>query len=367
MHTDDSTGGETGFARETADFIKYLSVEKRCSRHTAASYLRVLKKAAALLEQECSLTSFTQVGRQEIRLLQRDFNFDDKAARLSGNSVAHDLYALSSLFHFLQRRGLLESNPIELIRVPRVKRPLPRVLSAGEIEKLIAAAGPDIFGVRDRAAVELLFSSGLRVSELVSLDIESLDLNLHEVRVMGKGGKERVVPVGSCAVEALSYYLSRRHELKPLPSCRALLLNRFGRRISTRAVEQNLDKLAKAAGLSGTVSPHKLRHSFATELLAGGADIRSVQEMLGHSSLAATQIYTHIDAARLKQVYNDTHPRDHIQLEDEYDQLLREVQDIQQQSPQPQAQIPTPRKGRAVSAARAGSLQAAVNSEVYED
>lgn len=319
-----------GFSQETADFIKYISVEKRCSPHTAASYLRVLKKAAAVLERECELTSFTKVGRREIRLLQRDFNFDPNVEKLSDNSVAHDLYALSSLFHFLQRQGLMESNPIELIRVPRVKRPLPRVLSAAEIEKLIAAAGNDIFGVRDRAAVELMFSSGLRVSELVSLDIESLDLDMREVRVMGKGGKERVVPMGSYAVEALQYYLSRRHELKPLPECRALLLNRFGRRITTRAVEQNLEKLARAAGLSGAVSPHKLRHSFATELLAGGADIRSVQEMLGHSSLAATQIYTHIDAARLKQVYNDTHPRDQIPLEDEYDQLLREVAQMQQ-------------------------------------
>lgn len=313
-----------GFDAEIELFLNYLQHEKRCSEHTAASYSRVLYKARDSLLRETDLTSFTEVTRQEMRILQREFNFNEEVQRLSDNSVAHDLYALSSLFKFMQRREMMEQNPIELIQVPKVKRPLPRVLSLSEIEKLIAAAPGDIFGVRDRAVIELLFSSGLRVSELVALDISSIDFELAEVRVMGKGRKERVVPVGSYAINALQDYLARRHELHPAADCQAVFLNRFGRRITTRAIEQNLEKIAKAAGLSGTVSPHKLRHSFATELLAGGADIRAVQEMLGHSSLAATEIYTHVDAARLKKVYDKSHPRD---LMDDFEEVDPEADD----------------------------------------
>ncbi|MBO8415539.1 MAG: tyrosine-type recombinase/integrase, partial [Proteobacteria bacterium] len=350
----------SGFDAEIGLFLNYLQHEKRCSEHTTASYSRVLTKARDCLLRETELVSFAEVGRPEMRILQREFNFNDDIERLSDNSVAHDLYALSSLFKFMQRRELMEQNPIELIQVPKVRRPLPRVLSLPEIEKLIAAAPGDIFGVRDRAVIELLFSSGLRVSELVALDLSSIDFELEEVRVLGKGRKERVVPVGSYAQRALKEYLARRHELHPAEDCSAVFLNRFGRRITTRAIEQNLEKIAKAAGLSGTVSPHKLRHSFATELLAGGADIRAVQEMLGHSSLAATEIYTHVDAARLKKVYDSAHPRDQMADSDDDFAADEPAEILQEKMDKPAAKQRQRKKPAA--AASAASAKARSNS-----
>lgn len=163
-----------------------------------------------------------------------------------------------------------------------------------------------MFEQRDSAIAELLFSSGLRVSELVGLDLKDLNYETKEIRVLGKGSKYRIVPVGEKALDKISNYLKIRDEFKPSED--ALFLNKYGRRLTTRAVEQNLDKLSIKAGVQTHLNPHKLRHSFATELLQGGADLRSVQEMLGHASLAATQVYTHLDFEHLKSVYNKAHP-----------------------------------------------------------
>ena len=288
-------------------FIDHLHYEKRASIHTISSYSNVLKRAVTVLEREFdNIKSWQSVGLEQMRAIQRDFNFNDENIKQSNNSVAHDLYALSSFFKYLIKQGELSDNPCSLIKAPKVKRHLPKILTLNEIDVLLDYEPKDVFEQRDSAIAELLFSSGLRVSELVGLDLKDLNYETKEIRVLGKGSKYRIVPVGEKALDKISNYLKIRDEFKPSED--ALFLNKYGRRLTTRAVEQNLDKLSVKAGVQTHLNPHKLRHSFATELLQGGADLRSVQEMLGHASLAATQVYTHLDFEHLKSVYNKAHP-----------------------------------------------------------
>lgn len=288
-------------------FIDHLRYEKRASIHTISSYSNVLKRAVTVLEREFdNIKSWQSVGLEQMRAIQRDFNFNDENIKQSNNSVAHDLYALSSFFKYLIKQGELSDNPCFLIKAPKVKRHLPKILTLNEIDVLLDYEPKDVFEQRDSAIAELLFSSGLRVSELVGLDLKDLNYETKEIRVLGKGSKYRIVPVGEKALDKISNYLKIRDEFKPSED--ALFLNKYGRRLTTRAVEQNLDKLSIKAGVQTHLNPHKLRHSFATELLQCGADLRSVQEMLGHASLAATQVYTHLDFEHLKSVYNKAHP-----------------------------------------------------------
>lgn len=292
-------------ARAYIDFLKY---EKRVSEHTVASYSRILDKVCFVLEHEAQdIKSFSMVSIEQMRIINREFNFDKEGNRLKNRSVAHDLYVLSSFFKFLISRGILKDNPFSLISAPHIDKTLPRVLTENELQALLDVPAKTIYEIRDRAISELLFSSGLRVSELVSLLLRNYDAFTSEVRVMGKGSKERIVPVGSIAREKISRYLKIRDQFKP--KCDHLFLNKFGLPLSTRAVEQHLKSQAQDAGLESNVYPHKLRHSFATSLLQGGADLRAVQEMLGHANLAATQIYTHLDFVHLKKVYKEAHPR----------------------------------------------------------
>lgn len=294
--------------KDIEDFISYLSSEKRYSVKTVEIYQRVMNKAEHILHEFApELVEWSELGKSQMRILAREFNFGKGAELLKTASVAHDLYVLSSFFNFLVFKGKLKSSPFCFVKAPHVKRPLPKVMTASELEILLTFNPENIYQLRDLAIADLLFSSGLRVSELTSLQLKDYDASTGEVRVLGKGRKVRVVPVGSKAREHIAQYMQHRNEFEPKDD--SLFVSRFGTGLTTRAVEQNLSKLAFAAGLNVELFPHKLRHSFATTLVENGADLRSVQEMLGHASLSATQIYTNLDFAHLRKVYNAAHPR----------------------------------------------------------
>lgn len=230
--------------------------------------------------------------------------------RYSSASIAHKMHVLSSFFTFLQKRCGLEVNPMVHLHTPRVRNALPRVLSCREVDLLkqgCSEVKSSFVALRDRAIVSLLFASGLRISELVGLNLYDVDFDMREVRVIGKGNKERIVPVGRMALQHLEEYLAVRSSVHPVDQ--ALFVNNRGKRLTTRLVQMHVKDAAAKESLGGRITPHKLRHAFATQLLGNGADMRLVQEMLGHSKLATTQIYTHVDIKHLQEVYERAHPR----------------------------------------------------------
>jgi integrase/recombinase XerC len=235
----------------------------------------------------------------------------------SAATMARKIATLRSFFKWADRRGIADSNPMTLIRTPRQGKRLPKAITIEQVEQLLAApSDTDVLGRRDRAMLETLYSTGIRVSELIGLNFDELDIANECLRVRGKGKKERVVPLGSHAIEAIRRYMdlvqadaryatywAEGSKLKPL------FLNKHGGRLSSRSVRRKLDKYLKQVGLDPTISPHTLRHSFATHLLDNGADLRSVQELLGHQSLSTTQVYTHLTTQRMQDAYNRAHPR----------------------------------------------------------
>jgi integrase/recombinase XerC len=224
---------------------------------------------------------------------------------LTRKSMARKLAALRSFFKFLFRKEILQKNPVQRVASPKLGRKLPNFLYLEQMEGLLRASDcTNLLGSRDQVIIELLYGSGLRVSELVGLDRENLDLEIGLIRVLGKGSKERVVPVTNYAIQAIEGYLGMRKDHNKI-----LLLNYQGTRLSARSVRRILDKLVAKISLEQHVNPHMLRHSFATHMLDGGADLRSVQELLGHQKLSSTQIYTHLTRERLKKVYAQAHPR----------------------------------------------------------
>ncbi|GAF85683.1 unnamed protein product, partial [marine sediment metagenome] len=220
-----------------------------------------------------------------------------------------------SFFKFISREGIVNINPTINLITPKINKRLPYFLYLQEINQLIETPPQHtIFGIRDRAILELLYGTGMRVGELVDLNIHDIDLHEKTVRVFGKGSKERILPLGNPSIKAIKEYLTNRNLFRKnidvnKNDLNALLLNRFGGRLSTRSIRRIIIKYMKIAGLNKKISPHVLRHSFATHLLGGGADLRSVQELLGHESLSTTQIYTHITKERLKIIYKKSHPR----------------------------------------------------------
>jgi integrase/recombinase XerC len=230
----------------------------------------------------------------------------------SKSTTARKLATLRSFYKFCVRRNYIQSNPLASIRMPKQEKRLPKFLTVEQVNKLIQT--PDdtnLLGARDRAMLEVLYSTGLRVSELVDLNVDDVDFNGQLVRIRGKGKKQRNGPIGPTALGAIGRYLElrkadARHESFDQ---QALFVNKHGQRLSTRSVRRKLDKYLAIAGLDPSVSPHTLRHSFATHMLDKGADLRSVQELLGHQSLSTTQIYTHLTTERMKKSYDDAHPR----------------------------------------------------------
>lgn len=292
-------------------FLRYIRDIRYFSPHTFKSYKEVLTRAIKVLseikDQEGKpVVSWKQVGKLEIRAIVRRFNFNERKERYSSASFAHSVYVMTAFFSFMLKKEYLQASPMEFIKVPRIKNALPRILSLNEFRQLNSLDVETPQEIRNRAITDLLFASGLRVGELVSLNLGDVDFDVREVRVTGKGNKERIVPVGRVALASLRRYLDIRPQFKPVDN--AMFVNRSGTRLTERSVQMFIKKNASLSGLAGKVTPHKLRHTFATQLVNNGADLRLVQEMLGHSSLGTTQIYTHVDIARLREVYSKAHP-----------------------------------------------------------
>jgi tyrosine recombinase XerC len=287
-------------------YVTHLRVEKDASPYTLRNYLHEITHFLDFLRGE-GVDSWDDVDRQALR---RYLLWLRKEGYVEA-SMARRLSELRSFCRYLVREGVLESNPIEVVSSPKVPKRLPRYLKMDEIEALLNA--PDIsapLGQRDKAILELLYATGVRLSELVSLNLGDLNLSRGQMLVWGKGGKERVVLLGEPAVRGLRTYINDgRGQLVGNETTNALLLNRFGGRLSRRSIGLILDKYSKLAGLWKKVTPHLLRHTFATHMLEGGADLRTVQELLGHAQPTTTEIYTHVTPSRLREVYMKTHPR----------------------------------------------------------
>ncbi len=305
-----------------SQFIEYLDSERNFSAHTVRSYQTDLIGYCRFLAADGSTSEmsaddlplpqdFPPESEMNARILHagplnvRAMLAVLRNSGLSKSTIARKLAAIRSFYRFLVKIDKLTASPVSVVRTPRQDKRLPKCLDIQQIEALLAA--PDtgsLLGARDRAIIETIYAAGLRVSELVGLDIEDLDEFSEVVRIAGKGKKERLCPLGSMAIAAIGHYLKMRKS----PSAGPLFVNKHGTRISDRSVRRKLDKYLLEAGFDPGVSPHTLRHSFATHMLNAGADLRSVQELLGHSSLSTTQVYTHLTTKRLKEVYDKAHP-----------------------------------------------------------
>jgi integrase/recombinase XerD len=287
------------------DFLHYLTVERGVARNTVLAYGRDLAKFARFLRGKSRTPR--QVRQGEINEFARRLSGDG----LSPKSIARALNAVKMFYRFLMMEKIVAEDPTADIRSPRTWKTLPRCLTLEEVDHLLNAPDPSTaLGLRDLAMVELLYSTGLRVSELISLRARDLNLDGGYLRCVGKGSKERLVPMGKSAAQRLRAYLdSGRPPLMHDGSPTALFLNSRGGPISRQGFWKALKKHGRAVGLRGKLSPHVLRHSFATHLLERGADLRSVQVMLGHADISTTQIYTHINRERLRKIYKEFHPR----------------------------------------------------------
>ena len=288
------------------EFINYLSVERGLSKNTIASYRMDLVSFLNYLESK-GFSGIEKIKRDDITHYL--LNLKDKG--LSGNSVSRALVSIKMFYKFLAQEHLIKDNIAGVLESPKLIRSLPNVLNISEVEKLLAA--PDMrdwIGIRDKAALELLYATGMRVSEMVDLPTNTLNLDVGFIKCRGKGDKERVVPIGSKARDAITRYLEKtRPILLKNKNDNHLFLTRLGKRVSRQSFWKMIKKYAKKARIKKEITPHTLRHSFATHLLERGADLRVVQEMLGHSDIATTQIYTHINKDRLKLIHKQFHPR----------------------------------------------------------
>lgn len=294
---------ETVGAPELKAFLNTLGTERRLSPHTVSAYARDL---GALLDY-CEREALTALADLDVHHVRR-FAAESHRKGLSPRSIARRLSAVRSFLGAQVDAGLLPSNPAVHVQAPKPARRLPSTLDADQVTRLVEIAGEGPIAMRDRALLELLYSSGLRLSELVGLDLGDVDLDDRTVRVMGKGSKARVVPVGRHALEAVRQWLGARVQWADAAQT-ALFVSRRGGRIAARSVQARLKHWSRIQGSPMSVHPHMLRHSFATHLLESSGDLRAVQELLGHSSISTTQVYTHLDFQHLAQIYDRSHPR----------------------------------------------------------
>jgi integrase/recombinase XerC len=293
-------------------YLEHIREERNLSPQTVRGYEHDLLMFLEFLAVDFLGKEPPEIRPEEVDALAvRSFLAAMTRRRLAKRSQARALSAVRSLFRFACREGILAANPAQAVRSPKIPKTLPRHLRPGEIENLIEAPeGDEPLARRDRAILELLYASGLRVSELVGLDWPDVDLSARVLRVMGKGGKERMVPFGRAAGEALRRWLEVWESVrKPVDDSEPVFLSPRGVRLGDRSVRRLIDKWVDAAALAKGVHPHTLRHTFATHLLENGADLRAIQELLGHSSLSTTQKYTHLEVERLLAVYREAHPR----------------------------------------------------------
>jgi len=294
-------------------YISFLKNEKNYSNNTIISYKNDLLQLLNYLE-DCKILKKNNIQYID-RSIMRKYIVYLKKRDYSTRSICRKISTIRSFFKFISREGIVKINPTINLITPKIDKKLPCFLYLQEINKLIETPpGNTMLGIRDRTILELLYGTGMRVGELVNLNVPDIDLYEKTVRVFGKGSKERILPLGNPSIKAIQEYITSRNLfIKNISiikiNLNAFLLNRFGGRLSARSIRRIIIKYMKIAGLNKKVSPHVLRHSFATHLLGGGADLRSVQELLGHESLSTTQIYTHITKERLKIIYKKSHPR----------------------------------------------------------
>lgn len=284
-------------------FLEHLRTERRLSPHTIKNYAIDLDR----FDRYCARATIDRrrdVVGDDVRMFAAWLHRNGLAPR----SIQRRLSAVRRFFDYLKREGLIDNNPAVDIQAPRGKKRLPATLDVDQMARLLAIPPENPIASRDRAMMELFYSSGLRLAEVVGLDPEALDLSDATVRVLGKGARTRIVPVGRKAIEALAHWLTVRSKLAGADEP-ALFVSRLGRRISARSVQQRILYWARRQGIDARVHPHLLRHSFATHMLESSRDLRAVQELLGHADISTTQIYTHLDFQHLAQIYDQAHPR----------------------------------------------------------
>jgi len=284
-------------------YLEDLRVARRCSPHTVSNYARDLK-AIARSASARSIENWQALTGSDVRAIIAEQHREG----IAGRSLARRLSALRGLYNYLIGLGRCDINPAQDILAPKDKKALPATLDPEEVSRLLTQNLSDPMICRDLAMFELMYSSGLRLAELVSIDLADLDLSVGQVRVTGKGGKVRDLPVGEHAIGAINKWLGYRRSL-PGADDRAVFLSSRGKRIAPRTVQMRLKKLAESQGLDRDCYPHMLRHSFASHLLESSGDLRAVQELLGHADISTTQIYTHLDFQHLARVYDESHPR----------------------------------------------------------
>lgn len=289
---------------ERRAFIEFLRSEKQLSLHTQTNYQRDLQKFA-----DCCATfalhNLDEIRAQHIRQMVAQLHRQG----LGGKSLARWLSALRSFFEFAMRNHWAKNNPADAIQAPKSEKKLPKVLDADQTAQFVSVQGDSILALRDRALLELIYSSGLRLAEVVGLNLSDLDLADAMVTVLGKGSKQRNLPIGSYAVTALTAWLAQRNNLLKDESETAVFISQRGTRVTHRAVQARLQHLSMKQGMETPVHPHMLRHSFASHMLESSSDLRLVQELLGHANISTTQIYTHLDFQHLAKVYDSAHPR----------------------------------------------------------
>ena len=293
----------TGLTDQVAAYIDYLRIERRLSIHTCQAYQRDLAQLHQFVKQH-SIADWDQLKNN----LARTFAASLHQKGLTGSSIQRKLAAARGLYRFLSDRAGLKHNPFDGVTAPKTAQRLPKTLTIEQISLLLAVKNQQPIAVRDRAMMELFYSSGLRLSELVNCDITALDHQQGMIRVTGKGNKQREIPVGSMALKAISEWLMIRGDWAD-EQTPALFVTQRGKRISVRCVQQRISHWAKAQGVEVPVHPHMLRHSFASHLLESSGELRAVQELLGHANIGTTQIYTHLDFQHLAKVYDRAHPR----------------------------------------------------------